>query len=427
MRQLIVQVPRGCGNDVLSIAQKHQGVNLAQMEAKNPDRPLDMVFLYVSNRQVEHLLDDLEALPDTNITLLPSGVMALHPPSDQAAEQVTNVELRSPIEIFLSGLQSVGSWKGFLGYAAVAGVVVWIGLFTNTAYLLTAAMLIAPFAGPAMNFAIATARGDRKLLGRSVLRYFVALAVTILTTAALSLIFQQEVPTPQMIERSQISTVAVLLPLAAGAAGALNLVQSERSSLVSGAATGMLVAASLAPPAGVLGMSMAIGRWDLAVSGAFLLLLQLCGINLSAGLLFRVFGLTTKGVRYTRGKRAAFPLALSTTLLLLTGLLIWQQLNPPNLERASRTQRASADLQTVVQQVGIAELVEANVRFTRSNIPGQNTLLSVVYVQRSPDNPASAEEIRSQLTQVIQDRLSEEYNVTPLVDVNVLEPPRGTP
>lgn len=55
-----------------------------------------------------------------------------------------------------------------------------------------------------------------------------------------------------MLQNSQISIAAVLLPLAAGAAGALNLFQSERSSLVSGAATGMLVAASLAPPAGII-------------------------------------------------------------------------------------------------------------------------------------------------------------------------------
>jgi len=427
MRQLIVQVPRGCGHDVLCIAQKHQGVNLAKMEADDLDRSLDLVLLYVSNRKVEKLLGDLEALPDTRITLLPSGVMALHPPADEAADQVTNIEMRSPIEVFLSGLQSVGSWKGFLGYAAVAGIVVWIGLFTNTIYLLTAAMLIAPFAGPAMNVAIATARGDRTLLRRSVFRYFSALTVTIAMAAALSLIFRQDIATPQMIERSQISAVAVLLPLAAGAAGALNLAQSERSSLVSGAATGMLVAASLAPPAGVLGMSIAIGRWDLAVSGIFLLLLQLCGINLSASLLFRWFGLTTRGTRYTRGKRAAFPLSLSVTLLFLTGLLIWQQVNPPTLVRASRTQRANAELQRVVEQEGIAELVESNVRFTRANIPGQNTLLSVVYVQRSPDNPASAEEIRNRLTEVIQANLRDDFNVTPLVDVNVLEPPAATP
>lgn len=426
MRQLIIQVPRGQGQEVLNFAQEHQGINLAKIDASNGDRPLDLLILHVSNGQVEGLLRQLEQVPDVQITLLPSGVMALHPPADQAADQVTNVEMRSPVEVFLSGLQSVGSWKGFLGYAALAGVVVWIGLYTNTSYLLTAAMLIAPFAGPAMNFAIATARGDRKLLGRSLLRYFSALSVTIAVTAVLSLVFRQAIATPQMIERSQVSAVAILLPLAAGAAGALNLAQSERSSLVSGAATGMLVAASLAPPAGVVGMSLAIGRWDMVTGGVFLLLLQLCGINLSAALLFRGFGLSTRGARYSRGKKAIFPISLLLTVLALLGLLTWQFTSSPNLQRASLAQRAHADVQQLVGQASEVQLIESNVRFTRSSIEGQNTLLTEVYVQRSADTTASDAAIRDRLTQQIQNHLMQQgYNVTPLVSVNVLSPPES--
>jgi uncharacterized hydrophobic protein (TIGR00341 family) len=428
MRQLIILVPQGHGKDVLAIAQEHQGTNLAQIEARNGNRALDLVIVHVSNSKVEELLGQLEQLPDVQITLLPTGVMALHPPVHQAAEQVTNVEFRSPVEIFLSGLQSVGSWNGFLGYAAVAGIVVWIGLYTNTIYLLTAAMLIAPFAGPAMNVAIATARGDRQLLGRSLLRYFAALSLTIATTAMLSLLFQQSIATPQMVERSQVSTVAVLLPLAAGAAGALNLVQSERSSLVSGAATGMLVAASLAPPAGVVGMAMAIGRWDLVTGSLFLLLLQLCGINLSAALLFRWVGLSTRGARYSRGKKAVVPIALCITVLALIGLLVWQFIHSPNLERASLAQRANAEIHQIVEQEPSVQLVESNVRFTRSNISGQDTLLTVLYVQRSPNATESDTAIRDRLTQAVQTHLVKQgFNVTPLISVNVLEPPNRNP
>ncbi len=353
--------------------------------------------------------------------------MALQPPPEEAPQQVTNVELRSPIEIFLAGLQSVGSWKGFLGYAAAAGVVVWIGLYTNTNYLLVAAMLIAPFAGPAMNLAIATARGDITLLKRSIIRYFSALAVTISVALALSLILRQEIPTSQMVQTSELSSVAVLLPLAAGAAGALNLVQSERSSLVSGASVGMLVAASLAPPAGLIGMAIAIGRWDMAISGLFVLLLQLVGINLTATILFRVFGLSIRGSRYGRGKQWVFAATLAVTVAALIGLLTWQLSNPPEFQRSTRAQRATAEIGQVVEASGTAQMVEANIRFTRSKIQGQNTLLGVVYVQRQPGVTASREEIAIALTREIQTRLLEQdFNLTPLIDVNVLEVPNKT-
>jgi uncharacterized hydrophobic protein (TIGR00271 family) len=425
MRQLIIQVPRGCGQTALDIAKSHNAANVAQFEAKGSDEPIDLVIVHVSNRQIEKLLAQLQDLPSLHITLLPTGVMALQPPAKEAPQQVTNVEERSPIEIFLSGLQSVGSWRGFLGYAAVAGFVVWIGLYTNTSYLLVAAMLIAPFAGPAMNTAIATARGDRILLGRSLLRYFAALAVTIATTYLLSLILRQEIPTSLMIDSSQVSAVAVLIPLTAGAAGALNLVQSDRSSLVSGAAAGMLVAASLAPPAGIVGMATALGRWDLVINGLFLLLLQLGGINLSASLLFRIYGLSTQGTRYQRGQKWVTRSALAITVIALIGLLTWQFSNSPSLERSSRAQRANAEVKNAVEQVGLAQLVESNVRFPRPNIEGENTLLTVVYVQRKPGVKQSDQEISNRIKGAVQKRLKEKkFNVTPLIDVTVLEPAR---
>ncbi|NQE36273.1 hypothetical protein E5S67_04036 [Microcoleus sp. IPMA8] len=221
-----------------------------------------------------------------------------------------------------------------------------------------------------------------------------------------------------------VSAVAVLLPLVAGAAGALNLVQSERSSLVSGAAVGMLVAASLAPPAGVVGMAIAMGRWDMAVNGLFVLLLQLVGINLSASIVFRIYGLSARGARYDRGKKSVFPATLAVTIFALALLLTWQFSTSPELQRSSRSQRATAEIQKVVNSSNLAELVEADVRFPSPNIKGQNTLLGTVYVQRQAGVAQSTQQIRDRLTKDIQTHLLQQgFNVTPLVDVSVLEVP----
>uniref|UniRef100_A0ACD5GXF8 DUF389 domain-containing protein n=1 Tax=Desertifilum tharense IPPAS B-1220 TaxID=1781255 RepID=A0ACD5GXF8_9CYAN len=424
MRQLFIQVPQGYGDKVVELTQEHQGVNLVHFEGKDADNVVDFAIVCISNRQIEDFLSELESVPDTHITFLPQGALALHPPASEAPQQVTNVKERSPLEIFLAGLQSVGSWRGFLSYAVVGGIVVWIGLYTNTIYLLVAAMLIAPYAGTAMNVAIATSRGDRTLLWRSIVRYFSALAVTIAVTCLLSWISQQEIATPLMVDNSQISAAAVLLPLTAGAAGALNLVQSDRSSLVPGASIGMLVAASLAPPAGIAGMAIAIGRWDMVISGIFLLLLQLAAINLSATLVFRLYGLSSQGARYQRGKPWVLPASLAVTGIALAALLGWQFSSTPEFQRSSQAQRANSIVQEVVDNSDLADLVEANVRFTRSQQPDGNTLLSVIYVQPQNGVTATSTEIQQRLTEEIQSRiLAEGFNVTPLVDVNVLEEP----
>jgi uncharacterized hydrophobic protein (TIGR00271 family) len=423
MRQLIVKVPRGQGEQALQIANKHKGQNLASFEAHDQEKDWDLVLGYFSNDQIGRLLKDLESLQELHITLFPHSVFPMSPPSKNVPEEIKTVNPRSPLEVWLNGIQSIGSWKGFLGYALAAGIVVWIGMFTNTIYLLVAAMLIAPFAGPAMNTAIATASGDTTLLGRNILRYFVALTLTIATTAAISLLLGQETATATMVSVSELSSVAFLLPLVAGAAGALNLVQAQNSSLVSGTAVGILIAASLTPPAGLIGMSAAIGRWDMVKEGIFVLLLQLACINLTGSLLFRAFGLNTSGERYQRGRPSVFYVSLVISAAALAGLLWWQFSSRPNLQRSTISERAVSKVAQVVDQSHLADLVEANMHFTRASVSNQNTLLGVIYVQRKQGVQVPAEQIRQQLTMDIQKSINQQgFHVTPLVDIIVLEP-----
>jgi uncharacterized membrane protein len=120
-----------------------------------------------------------------------------------------------------------------------------------------------------------------------------------------------------------------------------------------------------------------------------------------------------------------FPVVLAATVLILLSLLTWQFSTSPELQRSSREQRATAQIQKVVNDSGLANLVEANVRFTPANIKGQNTLLGTVYVQRQAGVTQSSEEIRSRLTGTIQAQLLQQgFNVTPLIDVSVLEAPQ---
>ena len=170
-------------------------------------------------------------------------------------------------------------------------------------------------------------------------------------------------------------------------------------------------------------MAIALSRWEMVLSGLFLLLLQLVGINFAAAIVFRSFGLSARGARYNRGKKWVFPVTLGITLILMTGLLGWQFSSPPNLQRSSRAQRAVAVVQETVSDSKGVQLVETNVRFTRATIQNQNTLLIVVYVlQQQSDR--STKQIQDTLTQNIQDNiLQQRFNVTPLVNVVVLKKP----
>ncbi|MFW6323971.1 MAG: DUF389 domain-containing protein [Desulfovibrionales bacterium] len=426
MRQVLIQIGKGDKNRVLQIAADHGAMNITGFSGESGEAPADLVIANVPNKNVGPLIQELQKIPELHITIMTQGTLPLRPPPSEAPDQVTDLSPLSPIEIVLSGLQSIGSWKGFLSYAAAAGIVVWIGMYTNTVYLLVAAMLIAPFAGPAMNAAIGTARGDWTLLRQGLLRYFASLGVGIAVSALLSLVLQQEVITDTMVRISELSRISVLLAITAGAAGASNLAQPERNSLVSGAAVGMLVAASLAPPAGLIGMSLVLERWFMALNGLFLLLIQLAGINLAGAVVFRLYQLTPKGVRYPRGKTKTASVSFAVTVLLL-GALVWIQLwEPPSLERSSISGRSRAVINQTVQESGLARLVEANARFTRTDKKRQNTLLCVVYVRLEQGVSLSKEQVKKQLSRSIRDRIKTRWGeLTPLVDVVVLDPGYG--
>ena len=426
MRQLLIEVQRGQGKIILNLAEKYQAANLSQLEANTTRGAIDLIIAYLPNSNIEEFLEELEDFDELHVTLVPRGFMPLQPPVAEIPDLIVDVQSKSPLEVFLAGLQSVGAWKGFIAYAVAGAVIVWIGLFTNSSFLLVAAMLIAPFAGPAMNVAIATARGDSLLLKKGLIRYVVAIAVTVLVTAGLSLILRQELASNAMVESSKVASVSVLLPLIGGAAGALNLVQADRSSLVSGTAVGMLVAAALAPPAGTAGMAIALGMWSMALNCLFLLVLQLVGINLAAATVFRLYGLSQKGARYKRGSKWVFPVSIAVTAAVLAALLSYQFTSDIQLQRSSIEQRANAEVQKVIKKSDLAKLVKSSVSFTRADIKDQNTLLCLIYVQRPSGVTASDREISDRLTSQIQNHLlRKDFKVTPLVNVSVLEAPKN--
>ncbi len=430
MRQIVVQVPRGDGEQVLRSAESFRGTNLSMIQAHGSGGVLlDLVAVYVPNENVGPFLSSIESVDDMHASILPSGVLTLKPPASQVARQVIDVTARSPMEILIAGLQSIGSWQGFIGYATAAGVVVWLGLLLDSSFLLVASMLIAPFAGPAMNTAIATARGDLSLLWHTILRYITALSVTIVTAGLLSIIFGQSAVTQSMASTANISATSVLLPLAAGAAGALSLSQSQRSSLVSGAAIGILVAAALAPPAALIGMATVMGRWELALSGGFLLGLQLVGINLSGAVVFRLFGLSPSGPRYSRGRGWVVWLSLGVTIAGLAGLMLLQfGTTSPTLQRTTVEQRVRSEVLNLINQDGSVEAASTTVQFTRANIQNQNTLLIQIYAQRKPGTTASDQTLKDRITNDVQRTVNaNEKDVTPLVDITILSPPSQGP
>ncbi|WP_300435359.1 DUF389 domain-containing protein [Christiangramia sp.] len=365
MRQLILKIPEGHKSEITEAIEDCKGKVTIQFHSNKKDN----FITHFPNDKVNEFIERIDHIEDIEISLNPRGVIPFYPPASETPDQVADVKPKSALEIYLAGIQSVGSLFGLIGYSIAAGIIVWIGLYTTTIYLLVAAMLVAPLAGPAMNSALATASGNMNLLKNSVKRYFLAIAAGIISSFLLSVIFSLKIMTPLMIEISHVSKVAILLPLISGFAGGINICQSERDSLVSGAAVGILVAASLAPPVGLLGCGIYLGNSDVIWSSIFRILLQLVGIHLSATLVFRYYGkVDTKGVRFYGGNKNISIFSNIAAVIIFVGLGIWQFSNPPFLRKASMNTELTEDVQQQLSQLSDFHLIEETVNFTGEKI-----------------------------------------------------------
>lgn len=420
MRSLLVWGPEGARDRLAEVAARHDAQDVLLSRAQSPGGgAADVLQAHLHNARVDAFVEDVtEAVDGVHISMLPQGVIALRPPADEAPDEVVDVGLRSPLEIVLASLQSIGSMPSFLAYAGVSGAVVFAAFYTNTIFLLIGAMLISPMAEPVLNAAIATARGAGEQLLRSSGRYLAAIATGAAVAAALTLVYGIEEPTTLMTDVSSPSLAAVLLPLGAGVAGAVNLISSERSSLVSGAGPGLLIAASLAPPMGLVGMSLVLGEPAVLAAAAFLLALQLAGIIVSAALVFRLAGVRPEGMRYARGRPAVQRAAAAVATLALTVLLLVQFLGSPNLRRESLerdAERAARDALAAIDGVAPV-LVEA--RFAREDVEGQRTLIVTGFAHGEAEETA----VEDAVGQAVRRSLPE---VAPLVDLTVVPRPPG--
>lgn len=418
MRQLTLKIPKGHKDQVHKTIERFDGKNTIYL----PSEENDVFIAFLPNEKVNNFLKTLDDFQEPEINLIPRGVISLYPPASESPDQVADVQPKSSLEIYLGGIQSVGSIKGLVGYSFAAGIIVWIGLYTTTVYLLVAAMLVAPFAGPAMNAALATAAGKKGLLFSSLKRYGMAIGTGILVSFLLTVIFPLTTLTPLMIEISHVSKVAVLLPLISGFAGAINIVQSERDSLVSGAAVGILVAASLAPPVGLIGAGLYLMDWQVIWSSVFRVVLQLLGIHITATLVFYFFGkVTPSGVRFLQGNKKLTWLASGFVVLAIGVMMFWQFNQPPFLRKASMNTELTELLDQELVRLDFIKVINKDVSFTNTMINGKPTVNYNVTVLPH-HTELSEKEIKQAILQHLKENIDyQDSNIHEVYQISVVE------
>ena len=424
MRQLQLHIRPDQFERVAALARQHHATSTFAVDATaRADAPVLVVFSSVPNRSLGDFLRDVrQEVGDTPCTFLPVGAIPIRPPLTEVQEQVRDVSSLSTLELVLSSLQSIGSWKGMLLYSVFSGIVGAYGVIFNVIYLLVAAMLINPMGAPAMVAVIGLSVGDVRMFGRGAARFGASLLLQAASAALLGVVYGLDISTETMEGVTALSALAALLAMVAGAAGAQSQVQSERDSLVSGSAAGFMVAAALAPPAAVLGVAIPIGRWDYVALMGFLLLVQFVAIAVGGWLALLGFGVRPGDPVLPRGSRRGRALLAGIVAIVLAAATLWQLRQEPRFLKADLSRDAVRLAREAIEEVPGAGLVEASARFTRGELTrydGEGLLVQVL-VERL-DAAAGDDDLQERIRTAIAGRIQARMTrVVPFVDVTVL-------
>ncbi|HSG26328.1 MAG TPA: DUF389 domain-containing protein [Anaerolineales bacterium] len=225
------------------------------------------------------------------------------------------------------------------------------GLLIDSAATIIGAMLVAPLMSPILGIGLASIRGDTNLLkdaGTALLRgaLLAVLLSTLITwiNSLLPFVSNQDLPM-EVLSRTRPSPIDLGVALAGGLAATFALVQPNLSAALPGVA----IATALMPPLCVVGVGLALGRWDVAEGALLLFVTNAVTIAASSTFLFYITGFS---LGRKQGDRL-IPRSLQVSILLIVVLMAplgWQSY--VFVQEASFTRELEQVVRQEVENVG---------------------------------------------------------------------------
>jgi uncharacterized hydrophobic protein (TIGR00341 family) len=171
-----------------------------------------------------------------------------------------------------------------LTLGAVASIIALFGLINDSIVMIISAMLLSPIHGPLYGFSLNIVMGKSRDALDAVYSIFKLLGVIFISALITALLLgftglMPPEPTHEILVRGQSGLVYILLAIILGYAGVVAIV-SRIPELLSGVS----IAAALVPPTTVVGISLAMGWWEVFEGSLILTVENVLGL-LSGSLL----------------------------------------------------------------------------------------------------------------------------------------------
>ena len=198
-------------------------------------------------------------------------------------------ERRDVIEgLFPTGIPRRQFFTRFLALMLLSTSIAVFGILGDSTAVVIGAMLVAPLMFPVLGVAAAIVMGWPMRVVNRVLLVAAGSILAIVLAAVISFVIPgMATPLPaELMARTSPNLLDLGIALAAGAAGAYGQVRRHASD----ALTGVAVAVALVPPLAVVGITIQLTEWQLAMGAALLFLANVVGIVIAASATFLAAG-----------------------------------------------------------------------------------------------------------------------------------------
>lgn len=270
-------------------------------------------------------------------------------------------------------------------FVVLSGAIATLGLINDSPAVIIGAMVVAPLMSPILGVGLGSITADARLArdSASALIRGALIAVILAALLTLSNIYLPFVPSlteipNEILSRTQPTPNDLIIALAGGLAAAYALSQPHLSAALPGVA----IATALMPPLSVIGIGIALGRWDIAGGATLLFLTNAVTIAFAAMLVFFIEGFSPRKIQDEgRLPRTLWVSALLTLILLIPLTILGARF----VAQAQENRLINNIVQTELADLGDAELVELQI--TRMD-QGINLNLTI-----SANNPPSYSEV----------------------------------
>lgn len=319
MKTIEVVADKGHMDTIVSIAEQYQVAD--HWLGVETEDGRQSIRLLVSTETIQKVLDQLQNqlsnTENSHIIVQSTEVVLPKAATPDKEEAAVRKKMAYREEIYNASIKETKLNSHYLTLVVLSTLVAAIGLIENNIAVIIGAMVIAPLLGPNLAFGLATALGDRELMGRASLSILCGLAIAVIVSYLLGLVWPPTLVSTELMGRTVVGLDSVALALASGAAAVMSLTAGVSSVLV-----GVMVAVALLPPAATVGLMLSLGHMDLAQGAALLLAVNIVSVNLSAKLVFLL-----KGVRprtWLEQKKARQSMWLYVLIWIVTlSVLVW--------------------------------------------------------------------------------------------------------